>query len=717
MMNAGGVIFDNLPMLFAIGSAVGLASESGIAALSAAVSVFVTNITISTVLSITPEMASQGGKYAMVVGIPTLQMGVFGGLICGILAAWCYNRFHTMQLPEFLGFFSGKRFVAIATAFLSFLMGLLLPYVWQHIQAGIDALSVIVNGDNQAASTFIFGLVERALIPLGLHHIWYPSFWYSFGDYTTQAGQVIHGDQTIWFKMLEEGVKSFSSDTYQNAGKFMQGEFPLMLFALPAACLAMYHEAHTKNKKIAAGILFSAALTCFLTGITEPVEFTFIFVAPILYVFNAIMAGLAYMTMYLLHAHIAKSFSAGFIDYLSFGILPSFNGYQTNFLSAIIIGIPMALIYYFTFRFVIRRFDVKTPGRTEVTASANDKSDSELATEIIGLLGGAQNIDSVGSCITRLRLEVAKSDAVDRDGLNGLGARGVVFVGDNGIQGAVLKKVSIIDVAKHAGVSVSTVSLVLRQKGKISEATIEKVNAAITTLGYVHNVAAANLRANTSNLIGLILRDFSDSFSIKIRQCPLPLVAVSQSLLDEKCNLVMRDNRQAANLAARYLIERGHRTIAYIGGREGCLIREQRLLGFRSAMTQNGLVWRDDYSPACSDDTQAAAMATRQLLEKNSSITALLCHSPDAMIGSISGIHQVGRTVGKDVFLTQQVALIGFEDMLHVNLTSPSFTYVSSASDETGRQAAGLIIRKLKEPDLQTQRITLSGQLIARESA
>lgn len=434
MMNAGGVIFDNLPMLFAIGSAVGLASESGIAALSAAVSVFVTNITIGTVLNITPEMASQGGKYAMVVGIPTLQMGVFGGLICGILAAWCYNRFHAMQLPEFLGFFSGKRFVAIATAVLSFLLGLLLPYVWQHIQAGIDALSTVVNGDNQAASTFIFGLVERALIPLGLHHIWYPSFWYSFGDYTTQAGQVIHGDQTIWFKMLEEGVKSFSSDTYQNAGKFMQGEFPLMLFALPAACLAMYHEANSKNKKIAFGILFFAALTCFLTGITEPVEFTFIFVAPILYVFNAIMAGLAYMCMFLLHAHIAKSFSAGMIDYISFGILPSFNGYQTNFLSAAIVGIPMAIIYYFTFRFVIRRFDIKTPGRADVVADAKDKTDTELATEIIALLGGAQNIDSVGSCITRLRLEVSQGDKVDKDGLNGVGARGVVFVGDKGIQ-------------------------------------------------------------------------------------------------------------------------------------------------------------------------------------------------------------------------------------------------------------------------------------------
>ncbi|WP_368542585.1 Mal regulon transcriptional regulator MalI [Enterobacter soli] len=338
-----------------------------------------------------------------------------------------------------------------------------------------------------------------------------------------------------------------------------------------------------------------------------------------------------------------------------------------------------------------------------------------------------------------------------------------------------MKKVSIIDVAKQAGVSVSTVSLVLRQKGKISEATIEKVHAAINTLGYVHNTAAANLRANTSNLIGLILRDFSDSFSIKvmasivqelekqgfmvflgqplndrdhlertllsfkqqgvagviylasdtrtsslpaqIRECPLPLVVVSQSLLNEPCNLVMRDNRQAANLATRYLIERGHRNIAYIGGREGCLIREQRLLGFHSAMAQYGLVNREEAAPACSDDTQAAGAVTRQLLEKNNTITALLCHSPDAMIGSISGIHQVGRTVGKDVFLTQQVALVGFEDMLHVNLTSPSFTYVSSASEETGRQAAGLIIRKLKEPELQTQRITLSGQLIARESA
>lgn len=338
-----------------------------------------------------------------------------------------------------------------------------------------------------------------------------------------------------------------------------------------------------------------------------------------------------------------------------------------------------------------------------------------------------------------------------------------------------MKKVSIIDVAKLAGVSVSTVSLVLRQKGKISDATIANVQAAIRQLGYVHNVAAANLRASTSNLIGLILRDFSDSFSIKvmasivqelekqgymvflgqpqdeeehlercllsfkqqgvagviylasdaasphlpalIRQCPLPLVAVSQSLLEENGNLVMRDNRQAAGLAARYLIERGHRSIGYIGGRQESLIRQQRLLGLRSALVQHGMSYKEESAPACSDDTRAASQATRHLLEQNNTITALLCHSPDAMLGCINGIHQVGRTIGKDVFLTQQVALIGFEDMLHVNLTSPSFTYVSSASEETGRQAAALMMRKLKEPALPTQRITLSGQLVARESA
>ncbi|ARJ43944.1 LacI family transcriptional regulator [Pantoea alhagi] len=338
-----------------------------------------------------------------------------------------------------------------------------------------------------------------------------------------------------------------------------------------------------------------------------------------------------------------------------------------------------------------------------------------------------------------------------------------------------MKRVSIVEVAKQAGVSVSTVSLVLRQKGKISAATIARVHEAMSALGYVHNVAAANLRANTSNLIGLIVPDFSDSFAVKvmasivqelerqhymvflrqpqdegdalercllsfkqqgvagviylasdvtaallpekIRRCPLPLVVVSQSLQQDGCNLVMRDNRQAASQATRYLIERGHRNIAYIGGTENDRIRQQRLLGFSSALAQYGMTLRETLTPACAESTQAASLVTRHLLENNNTITALLCHSPNAMIGSISAIYQVGRTPGKDVFLTQQVALLGFEDMLHVNLTSPSFTYVSSASEETGRQAAALILRKLSEPDLPPQRITLSGQLVVRESA
>ncbi|CAK3240630.1 PTS N-acetylglucosamine transporter subunit IICB [Vibrio crassostreae] len=434
MMHAGGIIFDNLPLLFALGSAVGLAGESGIAALSAAVSILIINVVISSVLGITPEMAAEGGKYALVLGIPTLQMGVFGGLISGVLAAFCYNKFHKIQLPEFLGFFAGKRFVAIATALFSFILGLILPSFWLYVQAGIDALSGIVNGDNQALSTFVFGFIERSLIPLGLHHVWYPSFWFSFGEYTSTAGNVIHGDQTIWFKMLADGVKSFNSPSYQGAGKFLQGEYPLMLFALPAACLAMYHEANTKNKKVAAGILFSAALTCFLTGITEPVEFTFIFVAPVLYLFNAFMAGLSYMAMYLLEAHIAKSFSAGLIDYISFGILPSFNGFETNFLAAIFVGVPMAISYYVVFRFVIRKFNVKTPGRTRISASADDYTDSEMSERILDAIGGTKNITSNSACITRVRIEVRSMSDVDKQKLEQLGSKGVIYVGSNGVQ-------------------------------------------------------------------------------------------------------------------------------------------------------------------------------------------------------------------------------------------------------------------------------------------
>lgn len=441
MTNAGGILFSNLPVLFAVGVAVGLTGESGIAALAAFVALLITNSTAGIVAGITPEMAASGGAYTNLMGIPTLQTGVLGGLICGALAALMYNKFYKIKLPDFLGFFSGKRFVPIVTAFFAFLIGLILPSIWQPIQHGISALSELANGNNQALSTFFFGFTERALIPTGLHHLFYPAYWFTFGDYVTKTGQLIHGDQTIWFKMFEEGVKNFSTDTYQGAGKFMQGEFPLMLMALPAAALAMYHEALPKNRKIVGGILFSAALTCFITGITEPIEFTFIFVAPVLYLFNAVFAGLSYMAMYLLHVSIAKSFSAGFIDFLSFGIIPSLSGFKTNYIMVLLFGLFMGTCYYFGFRFAIRKWDLKTPGRElmpEVeggaTSTDNSFSDKEIAALTINYLGGKENIVSVDYCITRLRVEVKDASLVNDTAFKSIGSNGVIKVGKYGIQ-------------------------------------------------------------------------------------------------------------------------------------------------------------------------------------------------------------------------------------------------------------------------------------------
>ncbi|GAD79253.1 PTS transporter subunit EIIC [Vibrio ezurae] len=434
MMRAGGIIFDNLSLLFAVGAAVGLTKESGIAALAAIVAMLVMNATMGTFLGITPEMAIAGGKYAMVMGIPSLQTGVFGGLIAGVLAAVMYQKFFNTKLPDFLGFFAGKRFVPIVTAFAAFLIGLVLPHIWSYIQSGIDALSHMANGGNMYVSTFIYGFMERALIPVGLHHIFYSPYWFSFGEYTSASGAIVNGDHTIWFKMLEDGVRNFSTDEYQSAGKFLSGNFAIYMFAFPAACLAMYHEANDKNKKIAAGILGSAALTSFVTGITEPVEFAFIFVAPLLYVFSAIMAGVSYAVTYALEVHIGKTFSAGVIDFISFGILPSMDGFNTNWIYVIAWGAVMATIYYSVFRFAIRKFNFKTVGRDDNEVQAVNITNEELARELIPLIGGKSNITNIGACITRLRLELKDLTIVDDEAIKSFGAMGVIRVGSNGLQ-------------------------------------------------------------------------------------------------------------------------------------------------------------------------------------------------------------------------------------------------------------------------------------------
>lgn len=440
MEQAGGIIFGNLPLLFAVGAAIGLVGGDGVAGLAAVVAILIMNVTMGIVSNAADGIAAGDKAFATVMGIPTLQTGVFGGLIAGIIAAICYNKFYKTELPAFLGFFAGKRLVPIMTAVFAFLVGLAMPYIWEPVQHALAALSNLANGNNTNLSTFIFGVIERSLIPFGLHHIFYSPFWYQFGEYTTKAGTVVTGDQAIWFAMLKDGVKNFSVEGgYQNAAKFMTGKFPFMMFGLPAAALAMYHEAKPENKKLVGGLLFSAALTSFLTGITEPIEFSFLFVAPILYGIHCVFAGLSFMIMNMLDVRIGMTFSGGAIDFTAFGILPGTDGFQTKWPLVIVVGAVFAVIYYFGFRFFIRKFNLMTPGRDVATEDENKEKNinlgqRELAVLVLAALGGKENLISVDACITRLRLEVKDAAKVNDAELKKLGAAGVLKVGKNGVQ-------------------------------------------------------------------------------------------------------------------------------------------------------------------------------------------------------------------------------------------------------------------------------------------
>lgn len=438
MKNAGDVIFGNLPLLFAVGAAIGLAGGDGVAGLAGIVAMLIMNTTMGSLTDAAAGVAAGNPAFATVMGTPTLQTGVFGGLIAGIIGATMYNKFHNTELPPFLGFFAGKRLVPIMAAVVGFIAGLIMPMIWQPVQAGLAGLSMVANDPNNSnLSTFIFGLIERALIPFGLHHIFYSPFWFQFGEYTNAAGQVINGDNRIWFAMFSDGVRNFSSDTYVGAGKFMTGKFPFMMFGLPAAALAMYHEAKSDKKKIAGGILFSAALTSFLTGITEPIEFAFLFVAPVLYGIHCVIAATSFMLMNILNVRIGMTFSGGVIDYVLFGVLPGTSGdFDNNWFMVIVVGLILAVVYYFLFRIVIRKFDLKTPGREDDVEEVADVSlgGHELAVLTIDALGGKENLVTVDACITRLRVEVKDTSKVNDAELKKLGASGVLKVGQNGVQ-------------------------------------------------------------------------------------------------------------------------------------------------------------------------------------------------------------------------------------------------------------------------------------------
>ena len=421
MTAAGSIIFENLPMIFALGVAIGLAGGDGVAAIAAFVGYIIMNKTMGDFLQVTPKnVTDPASGYASILGIPTLQTGVFGGIIIGALAAWCYNKFYNINLPSYLGFFAGKRFVPIMMATTSFILAFPMALIWPTIQTGLNAFSTGLLDSNTGVAVFLFGFIKRLLIPFGLHHIFHAPFWFEFGSWKNAAGEIIHGDQRIFIEQIREGA-------HLTAGKFMQGEFPVMMFGLPAAALAIYHSAKPENKKVVAGLMGSAALTSFLTGITEPLEFSFLFVAPLLFFIHAVLDGLSFLTLYLLDVHLGYTFSGGFIDYVLLGVLPN----KTQWWLVIPVGLVYAVIYYFVFRFLIVKLKYKTPGREDKQSQAATASATELPYAVLEAMGGKANIKHLDACITRLRVEVNDKSKVDVPGLKDLGASGVLEVGNN----------------------------------------------------------------------------------------------------------------------------------------------------------------------------------------------------------------------------------------------------------------------------------------------
>ncbi|EPY2271838.1 glucose-specific PTS transporter subunit IIBC [Clostridium sporogenes] len=423
MEQSGGIVFSNLALLFAVGVAVGLAGGEGVAGLAAIVGFLIMNVTMGVVTGVTPGLIGKSHpEFASVLGIPTLQTGVFGGIIIGIIAAQLYKKYYNIELPSYLGFFAGKRFVPIVTATFAIFVGLIMVFIWPPIQSGLNTFSHNMIDTNRTLAAFVFGVIERALIPFGLHHIFYNPFWYQFGEYVNKAGQLVNGDQTIFFAQLKDHVPF-------TAGTFMTGKFPFMMFGLPAAALAIYQEAKPEKKKLVGGIMASAALTSFLTGITEPIEFSFLFVAPALFAIHCLFAGLSFMTMQILNIKIGMTFSGGVIDFILFGIVPN----RTKWWLVIPVGLAFSVIYYLGFRFAIRKWNLKTPGREADSGSesVNYSSEGSLAAKVLEALGGKENLANLDACITRLRVSVNSIDKVNKEELKSLGASGVMVVGNN----------------------------------------------------------------------------------------------------------------------------------------------------------------------------------------------------------------------------------------------------------------------------------------------
>lgn len=441
---AGSVVFDNLPLIFAVGVAIGMAKqEKEVSALSAIIAFFVMHATIGAMIGDfgAPDLS---GATASVLGINSLQMGVFGGIIVGLGTAALHNRFYKIQLPQMLSFFSGTRFVPIISAAVYLVVGIAMYYIWPVIQGGINALGGFVLASGYGG-TWLYGFIERALIPFGLHHVFYIPFWQTaLGGTATVGGTLVEGAQNIFFaELATPGIKHFSVE----ATRFMAGKFPLMIFGLPGAALALYRCAKPENRKAVGGLLLSAALTSMLTGITEPLEFTFLFVAPVMYVVHCVFAGASYMIMHILNVGVGLTFSGGLIDLTLFGVMQG--NAKTSWLWIPVVGVIYFIVYYLVFSFMIKKFDYKTPGRDdseiklytrkdvnarkEGEAAAQGGGEDALSRQIMVGLGGKANISDVDCCITRLRCTVHDASKVDQQLLKETGASGVICKGQ-GVQ-------------------------------------------------------------------------------------------------------------------------------------------------------------------------------------------------------------------------------------------------------------------------------------------
>ncbi len=467
MNKVGSAIFDNLPLIFAVGVAIGMAKrEKEVAALSAVIAYFVMNISVNAMLQLAGKILEDGsispavldGTITNVCGILTLQMGVFGGIIVGIGVAALHNKFYKIELPNALSFFGGTRFVPIVSTVVYMFVGILMYFIWPTVQNGIYALGGLVT-ETGYLGTLIFGLIKRALIPFGLHHVFYMPFWQTaVGGTMEVAGKMVQGGQNIFFAQLADSanITHFSAD----ATRFFSGEFIFMIFGLPGGAFAMYRCARPEKKKQAGGLLFSAALACMLTGITEPLEFSFLFVAPALFIAQVILAGVAYMIAHILNIAVGLTFSGGLLDFFLFGILQG--NAKTSWMRIIPVGIIYFFLYYFIFSFLIQKFDLKTPGRevddenvklytkmdmkernTKKLKKDDETVEDELSVAISRALGGKDNILDIDCCATRLRCSVIHPELVKEEQIRATGATGVVKKGQ-GVQIIYGPKVAVI---------------------------------------------------------------------------------------------------------------------------------------------------------------------------------------------------------------------------------------------------------------------------------